>query len=86
MNNADKHAILRILERAHMAAQDTSHRAVAALLPQGDGIRTISVDQGWMAYGPDMVGMKASFSTIEEGPEVAIAKFKAAIAAKAATA
>ena len=84
MNNADKHAILRVLDKAHMCAQDASHRAIDALVPQGDGIRTLSVEQGWMSYGPDMVGMKASFSTIEEGPEVAIAKFKAAIAAKEA--
>ena len=34
MNNADKHKILPILDRAHMDAQRNSHEAIDALLPQ----------------------------------------------------
>ena len=83
MNNADKHKILRILDRAHMDAQRNSHEAIDALLPQSDDIRTIAVEHGWMSYSP--LPAKASFSSIEEGPEVAIARYKAALEAKEAT-
>lgn len=85
MNNADKHRILRILDRAHMDAMGASHDAIESLLPQGGGIRTASVDSGWISYCPNDMTIAATNATIDEGPEVAIERMKAAIKAKEAT-